>query len=537
MATVYQTPGVYMEEVDKGSKPIEGVATAIAAFVGFAETGPINEPVFITNWTQFVNTFGGFLPGAYLAPAIYGFFNNGGGVCYVTRLPSDGVAGNSNRARAAQKAIASAELPTRGRAELSALEVRALNAGVEGSTLSVQIAEPTPTEGQPTPEDLFTVVVMQNGEQVERIENVTLRKGRGARNVVDAVKAESKLISVAEREGVTGSPLERTPPLGATMALALPAEMAIVSQKASPATLIGDAAERTGVNGLEVADDVTMVAFPDLMALYQSGVIDMEGVQAVQQAMLDHCQNMRGRVAILDAPPGMKPQEIRDWRMKTVNYDSKYGTLYYPWIKVANPLANGSGPTSIYVPPSGHMAGIWARRDSQRGVHVAPANEVVAGAIGIEMQITFGEQSILNPVGINCIRAFPGRGIRVWGARTLSSDPAWRYLNVRRLFNYIEKSIERDTQWTVFEPNDFDLWQRIKRDVSAFLIRCWRDGALFGATASEAFYVKCDAELNTVEIRDVGQVIVEIGIAPVKPAEFVIFRLSQWQGGAAAEGG
>jgi hypothetical protein len=180
------------------------------------------------------------------------------------------------------------------------------------------------------------------------------------------------------------------------------------------------------------------------------------------------------------------------------------------------------------------MAGIWARNDSQRGVHKAPANEVVAGAIGLQYQTTHNEQAILNPAGINVIRSFPGRGIRVWGARTISSDPSWRYLNVRRLFNYIEESLLLGTQWAVFEPNDMDLWERIKRDISAFLIRTWRDGALFGNTAAEAFYVKCDAENNPPETRDVGQLIVEVGIAPVKPAEFVIIRLSQWQSGGSA---
>lgn len=216
--------------------------------------------------------------------------------------------------------------------------------------------------------------------------------------------------------------------------------------------------------------------------------------------------------------------------MKEAGYDTKYGAVYYPWIRVGNPLGNGE---SMLVPPCGHMAGIYARSDTERGVHKAPANEVARGAMAIENQITKGEQDILNPIGVNCIRAFPGRGIRVWGARTLSSDPQWRYINVRRLFNFIEESIELGTQWVVFEPNDLDLWERIKRDIRAFLTRVWRAGALFGATADEAFYVKCDEELNTVEIRDAGQIIIEIGVAPVKPAEFVIFRISQWAGGAA----
>ena len=183
------------------------------------------------------------------------------------------------------------------------------------------------------------------------------------------------------------------------------------------------------------------------------------------------------------------------------------------------------------MPPSGYMAGIWARNDDTRGVHKAPANEIVRGAVSLETQITRKEHDLLNPVGINCIRAFPARGIRVWGARTLSSDPAWRYLNIRRLFNYLEESILENTDWVVFEPNDRALWARLRRTISAFLVNEWRKGALFGLTPDEAFYVKCDDETNPTEGIDVGEVVCEIGVAPVKPAEFVIFRLSQFSGG------
>lgn len=533
MATSYLTPGVYVEEVDKGTKPIEGVGTAVAAFVGFTERGPVNEPTFISNWTQFVNTFGGFLPGGFLAHAVYGFFNNGGTMCYITRLPlnnadNDG-ASNDGAANRAQRQLptAAVQLPAKAGGGASALEVTARDAGTGGSSVTLEVQPAATVEGQPAPaDDQFTVVIKQGDTQEERFENVTLRKGKSVRNVVDVINAESKLVRVAERE-MAGTPVEKMP-LPGTYPLALAPEASMPAERSRIGTdlLVGDITERSGINGLEVAEDVTMLCFPDLMALYQAGRIDMEGVQAVQQAMLDHAQNMGDRVAILDCPPGMNPQKMRDWRMKEVNYDSKYGALYYPWIKVANPLGD---TTAVYVPPCGHMAGIWSRNDSERGVHKAPANEVVAGAIGLEYQTTNGEQAIMNPVGINVIRTFPGRGIRVWGARTISSDPSWRYLNVRRLFNYVEESLLLGTQWAVFEPNDAHLWLRIRRDISAFLYRVWLDGALFGNTAKEAFYVKVDEENNPPETRDVGQLIIEVGIAPVKPAEFVIIRLSQWQ--------
>jgi phage tail sheath protein FI len=292
----------------------------------------------------------------------------------------------------------------------------------------------------------------------------------------------------------------------------------------SSADFTGDVVARTGVSGLEALDDVTMVAMPDLMGLYQKGQIDMKGVQVVQTAIMNHCEAMRNRVAILDAPPDLNPQQINNWRMKEANYDSKYAALYYPWIEIDNPVAKGK---TMFSPPSGHMAGIWARNDAERGVHKAPANEIVRGAIGLERQLTTGEQDGLNPNGINCIRAFPGRGIRVWGARTLSSDPSWRYLNVRRLFNYVEASIERGTQWIVFEPNDEGLWSRIRRDINAFLYQVYMSGALFGASTTDAYFIKCDAETNPPATVDAGMVITEIGIAPVKPAEFVVFRIGQ----------
>jgi phage tail sheath protein FI len=182
------------------------------------------------------------------------------------------------------------------------------------------------------------------------------------------------------------------------------------------------------------------------------------------------------------------------------------------------------------------VAGIWARSDATRGVHKAPANEVIRGAVNVTQRLTREEQGVLNPAGVNCIRYFPREGIRIWGARTLAdASSEWRYLNVRRLFNMIEESIAEATRWIVFEPNDRQLWKSIRRDVGAFLTRVWLDGALMGRTASEAFFVKCDEETNPPEIIDAGQVVAVIGIAPVKPAEFVVFQISQSAAGAEIE--
>jgi phage tail sheath protein FI len=304
-----------------------------------------------------------------------------------------------------------------------------------------------------------------------------------------------------------------------------------VPEKVAASAYVGNSADRTGFGGLEAIDNVTMLAVPDLMAALQNGNLSAEDVKAVQLAMIAHCELMADRVAILDTPPGLNAQQVKDWRMDVTGYDSKYATMYWPWIKVADPVAG----KQVFIPPSGHVAGIWARNDTTRGVHKAPANEVVRGAVTLELNITKGEHDTLNPIAVNCIRSFPGQGIRVWGARTLSSDPEWRYLNVRRLFNYVEKSILSGTNWVVFEPNDAKLWDSVKRTINMFLRRVWRDGALFGRTPAQAFFVKCDEENNPPENRDAGILTVEIGIAPVKPAEFVVFRISQFADGAGLE--
>jgi phage tail sheath protein FI len=231
-------------------------------------------------------------------------------------------------------------------------------------------------------------------------------------------------------------------------------------------------------------------------------------------------------MAILDAPPKMTPQQVMTWRSEEAMYDSAFATLYYPWVKVDNPIGS-NGNSEMLIPPSGHIAGVWARTDQSRGVWKAPANDTIRGVLDLAYGVTQNEQSLLNPMGINCIRPFGTRGIRIWGARTLASDSDWRYINVRRLFNMVETTILEGTQWAVFEPNDMTLWEGVKRTLNGFLRGLWSAGALFGATADQAFYVKCDAETNPPESIDAGLLVVEVGIAPVKPAEFVVFRISQ----------
>ncbi len=403
MATSYLSPGVYVEEVDRGSKPIEAVGTNTVGFLGESMMGPANQAVLVTNWSQYVKAFGDFTQSTHLAHAVYGFFNNGGSRCFVVNV------------------------------------------------------------GAPVSLDIEPAAVAKEGEKAK-----------------EPTKAATK---APDRDAL------------------------YIGKDNGPGA-------RTGLKCFEEIDEISLVAAPGQIS------------PAVQDALLSHCENRKDRFALLDSPETISGGVDKLPRPR----DSKYGAYYFPWIQVYDPERG-----NVFVPPSGHVAGVYARTDNERGVHKAPANEIVRGALGLKYQISKGEQDILNPKGINCIRTMQGGGIRIWGARTLSSDPSWRYINVRRLFIMVETSIERATQWVVFEPNDSRLWKRVTRTISSFLTLVWRQGALFGETPEKAFYVKCDEETNPPETIDVGQLIVEIGMAPVKPAEFVIFRIGQMPIGGGVE--
>lgn len=271
----------------------------------------------------------------------------------------------------------------------------------------------------------------------------------------------------------------------------------------------GGPGKRTGLQAFLENSNVSIMAIPGVTA------------PEVQAALIGFCENKKSCFAILDVPLKLKkPNDVAAFREM---YDSTYAAMYHPWLE----FYDAGAKRSAYFPPSGAMAGIYARTDTERGVHKAPANEVVRGCTGLSCAYNEGEQDILNPIGVNLIRAFTGRGIRVWGARTISSNGLWKYLNVRRLFIYVEESIKANTNWVVFEPNSPTLWSRVTRTIETFLATCWRDGALAGSSPSEAFFVECGPTTMTQDDIDNGRLICKIGIAPVKPAEFVIFRITQ----------
>ncbi len=301
-------------------------------------------------------------------------------------------------------------------------------------------------------------------------------------------------------------------------------------------SLTGTAAKPTGLTLFEAIDDISMVAAP--------GFVTADDYAAIQ-AHVEHPLR-QDRLGILDTPEvvddvgaltrattsGIPAGDKTDKTDKGTGEDALgapqspggYTALYFPWIVMTDPVSG----KKVTQPPSGHIAGVWARVDANRGVHKAPANEPIAGATDLVRRVSRGEQEVLNPAGVNCIRYFPGEGIRIWGARTKAPEASeYRYINVRRLTNMIKESVADGTRWVVFEPNDHTLWRSIRRDIGAFLTNVWRDGALLGTTPQQAFFVKCDEETNPPEVRDAGQVVTLIGIAPVKPAEFVVFKLMQ----------
>jgi phage tail sheath protein FI len=280
---------------------------------------------------------------------------------------------------------------------------------------------------------------------------------------------------------------------------------------------------KRGLTAFTDLDDVSIIYAPDA-----NKIPDPNVRQTFYDDLLTQCETLKDRFAIIDVQEN--ESNIGNLRIGSVTRNSKYGAIYYPWIKILDPLTE----RLVFLPPGGHVAGIYARSDTERGVHKAPANEIVNGANDLKFVLTKGEQGILNPRGINVIRYFKGRGILVWGARTCITDPLWKYINVRRLFIYIEKSIEKGTQWVVFEPNNEKLWARVVATITQFLTGVWRDGALMGTKPEEAFFVKCDRSTMTQDDIDNGRLICVIGIAPTKPAEFVIFRIAQWAGGSAA---
>ena len=526
----YLAPGVYVEELSSGSKPIEGVGTSTGAFVGGAVKGPVNEATLVTNFSQFLDTFGGFHQDHFLAYGVRAFFGQGGTRCYVVRAFLPTAAGDF------AGDTASATLQDAGGSDV--LRVWAANPGAWGDNISVEVTDPAFDPDDPGNTDgKFGLVVKYQAtptgtpDTVETFSRLSLKEfaADGRPNTFHAeqvINGVSKYVTV---DDLSADPTVFAPPANGTTALTGGAN----GQALTRTELIGSVAtsttEATGLYAFDVIDGINIVAIPDLMNLAagsRDGTLDA----------ITYCENRGDCFFVADSPKGLNPTEVLQYKQAQGAYsagnafNSSFGALYYPWIQVGDPLTGGR----LLMPPSAAVAGTYSGTDVARGVHKAAAGTEdgrLRVARGVERQVTHGEQATLNPEGVNVIRKFPASGIVIWGARTVSADPEWKYVNVRRLFLFLEESIDEGTQWVVFEPNDAVLWKKIIRNVSAFLRIQWLEGKLVGAKAEEAFFVKCDEETNPPESVDLGRVITLIGVAPSKPAEFVIFRIQQQKPG------
>lgn len=547
---------------------MEGVSTSTAGFIGLAEKGPVEGiPQLVTNFADFKRTYGGYLSenefGEYrfLAYAVENFFINGGSRCFVSRVaPGD--------AKCAEAAAA-------------VLAFTAKNPGVWGDNIRVAITPSSKAKTQilevkTAPEGTSyrvknsagfqagDIVAFHDGtnvvynEIVKSQDNILTFKEEFTEDVTDTnllpvkfittseITLEVKCDDIVEVYENCSFNIEASNYISKktaksdliTVVYTKPEEDALTSPflacgagetdtqitvafsggsngsvaNITAADYIGvdnGAGKRTGIQSFLDNDVVSLMAVP--------GITDPN----VQLMLVAHCENLGSRFAVLDVPRDAK--KVQDVIAHRDIFDSNYAALYHPWLEVFDPLDK----KTIAIPPSGSVLGIYARSDNTRGVHKAPANEVVRACTGLDCQFNKGEQDILNPKGINLIRSFPGQGIRIWGARTASSNGNWKYVNVRRLFIFIEESIKANTNWAVFEPNDEALWVRVQRTISVFLTSMWRDGSLAGSSPEEAFFVNIGRNTMSQDDIDNGRLICVIGVAPVKPAEFVIFRITQ----------
>lgn len=500
----YLAPGVFIEEIEPGAKPVAGVSTSTVAFLGETARGPVDPELTrpITSYREFLRYYGGvFAADKYMPYAVKGFFDNGGKRCHIFRI----VGQNAQSAEAT----------------IGAYTVRATGPGVAGNRTWIRIGPGTTKVGvepigfrlqvyywDALPDDTAPFDPIDNPERhpkpsaSEDFDDLSLDEmdpaywgptvGNGNSALVELEIADSAALpmavtGVALRNGADGEPPTVTDFEGAA----------------------NQPADSRGLDALDLGRfrDVTLVQVPAASA-------------AIVKAVISHCEKNRYRFAVVDS--AADAAELSNLDPRNDN-ETEYAAFYYPWIYVSDP----STGARTKVPPGGHVCGIYAKNDISRGVWKAPANVTVAGALDVEFEIDRGQQEILNPRGVNVIRRIPGRGIRVWGARTLSSDPQWKYIGIRRLMMFLEASIDRSTRWVVFEPNDQRLWAAVRQSITQFLRSQWREGALLGSSEEEAFWVAVGREtMSEADILN-GSLIIQIGIAVLRPAEFVTFRINQ----------
>lgn len=561
----YLSPGVYVEEYDSSPRAIEGVGTSTAGFVGMAVKGPTTgAPAFVTSFADFQRQFGGYLTEyshdnyRFLAYSVEQFFVNGGTRAYVSRvIPEDASAASAVQGILTVRAANEGKWGNRIRMSFTAANKRKLQliaaegegayraktaagfaegdlvefAGEINRVTSVfdnLITFEKPFAEDPVNTDLvpknvvYSVeldVTVRYEDEAESYSGLSLNPSSA--NYLVKKLAGSRLVAVELNEGAG---------LEAPVAAIFGAEKlsgTLAPEGGSDGSLAkvnagifigtdGGPGRRTGIQAFIENNVVSILCVPGVT------------IPEVVVSLVAHCENEKSRFAVLDAPRELiKTEDVLKYRELI---DSTYAAMYHPWVQVYDRVTQKPG----FVPPSGAICGVYSRTDVSRGVHKAPANEVVS-CTGLSTYYSAKEQDILNPMGVNLIRALPGQGIRCWGARTAGSNSAFKYVNVRRLFIFVEQSIKSATNWVVFEPNNSSLWARVQITVSSFLENLFRAGMLQGETAAEAFFVNIGAATMSRDDILNGRLICEIGIAPSRPAEFVIFRVTQFTSEAGGE--
>lgn len=570
-------PGVFHDETEKRVAPLALARSGVPGFVGLTRKGPANVPVHITSVERFREIYGRLENDTYLAPAVEGFFANGGRECFVLR-----VAHMAEHERGEIALSASARL--RDQDDKLTIQIDAINQGSWGNGISVTV-RPQPPRVQTFitldmhPGDNGAAIKSTHGfsrgtvvriyddtREIHRViqevdgknlfwsleEAVEIGFKSGGPTYVEPVAFEVEAVGEGLREHFKDLSFARVSPnyferavnsqsqlisltnLGSDAPLHQRYPKEIVDLQLSsgadglynvtPADFIGrddGPGYRFGLRALEAIEQIDLLVIPDLMwALEQSTGFNntTKNVEVVQDEMIGQCERTRDRFAILDVPDPRDHLKALNWRLQ---FDSPYAALYFPWIVVEH-----EGRQRL-VPPSGHIAGAYARTDADGGLHHAPANVALEGVLDLERVLQDADIGYLNGRGVNCLKYFPTRGVRIWGARTVSSDPNTKFVNVRRVLNGIIRAVGTNLQWVVFEPNHPRLWKSVTRNVSFFLRDLWRLGYFKGRVPEEAFYVKCDHETNPTELRDAGYLVVEVGVSPVRPAEFIVFRVQQ----------
>jgi phage tail sheath protein FI len=573
----HRTPDLYFEKQTgtvQRHRALERVKIDTTAFLGYTVRGPISKPVRVTSWKSFEAIFGGFASEYYLPQSVFAYFANGGREAVIVRVARAEGKGAAQAARVSMKDLY-------GR---NTLKVEAKDAGMWGNRVKVRLTPASRPARATLKHELLkgsteayveltrgleagSVVRIMEGSRAEYVRLETVERRKITWNKREALRGEytdltSTTIEAVEVMLTVTSPFGyeihdncvfdprheralvrvvnaasntvRLTDLGSRtpMPWNLPAsdvEETLAGGtdgvgQATPADFIGrddGLGNRSGLLALQDHDDVGMICLPDLQSGLERGEFKSEAdMEAVQKAAIDYCERMKTCIAVLDVPKKYTIDQALDWRTR---FDSKYAALLYPWLIVQNQAGKGTR----LVPPCGHVAGLTAAVDEEHGVHRAAANLVLKDVVGLERDLTKDETDLLSPEGVNCFRAFRGRGIRPWGARTLSSDTLWSHLNVRRLFIMVERSIAEGCEWAVFENNNWDLWKAVERQINVFLYNCWRDGMLAGETPEQAFFVRSDEELNPPETREAGEFHCEIGLAAVRPAEFIVFKIGQ----------